>query len=122
VDEPRKQPEGASRQAVGVLIGALGGALFAARMIFNDFSTAGQVPWASALGIVLVGCVVGLLLATLLGGEERPAEEQPAPSIPPDVEEAARSHVPPPHSDPEHVKPAEEVEGLRQPEGPEERR
>ena len=90
-------------------------------MIFNDFTTAGQVPWASALGIVLAGCVVGLVLATLLGGDEQPAEDQPGPPIPPNVEEAARSHVPPPHNDPEHVKPGEDVEGLREPEGPGER-
>jgi hypothetical protein len=114
----RKQPEGASRQAVGVLIGALLGFGITARQIFSDYAESGDVPWVTCVAGTMIGAVVGLILATLLGAGQDD-EEQPAPPIPPDAEGKAPvepRNVPlePGHEGPEeHVKPAEGVEGLK---------
>lgn len=76
MDEPRKQPEGASRQAVGALIGALAGFGIAAKQIFADFGEAGQIPWVQCVTATMIGGVVGLILASMFGGGDA---ENPSP-------------------------------------------
>src|SRR5262249_12457616 len=111
----RKQPEGASRQAVGVLMGALLGFGITARQIFSDYAESGEVPWVTCVAGTMIGGVVGLILATLLGAGQDD-EGQPAPPIPPDAE--GKAPVEPGHDGPdEHVKPRESVEGVRKPDG-----
>jgi hypothetical protein len=105
MDEQHKQPEGASRQAVGALIGAVLGFGIAARKIFSDFESAGQVPWVEAVGITIAGGVVGLIVATLLVGKS-PDETPPAP---PRVEDNGEA----PADD--RVKPADGERGITTP-------
>ena len=78
MDNQRKQPEGMSRQAVCILGGALAGFALAARLIFDDYGSAGQVPWAAALGIILGGCVVGFFVGILFAGRP-PEQDRTAP-------------------------------------------
>ena len=84
MDDHRQQPEGASRQAVGALIGALIGFGIAARQIFSDYEQADQLPWVEGLGITMIGGVVGLILATLFaGGSDEQPPKPPGPPAPP---------------------------------------
>ena len=99
MDRFRKQPEGASHQAVGALMGALAGFGIAARQIFSDYGAAAQLPWVQCVGITMIGGVVGLILATMFGGGT-PAEDGTAPTIPP-ADERER-----------HMKPTDDVEKL----------
>ena len=115
----RKQPEGASRQAVGFLMGALVGFGISARQIFADFGAAGEIPWVDCVVGTMIGGVAGLVLATLLGAG-KPDEPEAAPTIPPDVEGEARARFDPAreHELDPRVKTEESVEGVRPPDNP----
>ncbi len=71
-----KQPEGASRQAIGMLAGGVVGFGIGAQSIFADFANAGAVPWATGLGYALAGCFAGLILTTLFVGETEPGNKE----------------------------------------------
>jgi hypothetical protein len=88
MSDHRQQPEGASRQAVGVLVGALIGFFISARRIFADFGQAGSFPWVESLGMTVAGAFVGLIVASLSGGGE------PPPEAPPDAEPARPEQAP----------------------------
>jgi hypothetical protein len=79
MSEPHQQPEGMSRQAVCVLIGGLAGFGLAARLLFDDYASAGILPWATALGIILGGCIVGFFVGVLFVGGEPDRGKQPPP-------------------------------------------
>jgi hypothetical protein len=84
MNEPNRQPERMSRQAVCVLIGGLLGFGLAARVMFDDYSVGGKVPWATALGFILGGCIVGFFVGVLFVGadQERRNAKQPQPPAP----------------------------------------
>jgi hypothetical protein len=82
MDEHRQQPEGASRQAVGALIGSIVGFGVAARQIFSEYEQAGQLPWVEGLAITMIGGVVGLIVATVLTRstpDDYPPKPPPSP-------------------------------------------
>jgi hypothetical protein len=113
MDGPHKQPEGASRQAVGALMGALAGFAYAAREIFSNYGQSDQLPWVQAVGSTMIGGVVGLVLATILAGGDA-EKENPAPTVSPAAEEAARAHFEPTRDETakDRVKPGERVNGV----------
>ncbi len=110
MDTYRKQPEGASHQAVGALMGALAGFGIAARQIFSDYGEAAQLPWVQCVGITMIGGVVGLFLATIFSGGV-PEENGTAPPVLPEV--PAHIDPPPTGKTEQRVKPAESVTGVR---------
>jgi len=97
MSEQRGQPEGMSRQAVCILIGALLGLFVAARLIFDDYNNAGQVPWAMALGIILGGCFVGFVVGILFAGQppEPPKPPPTPPAAPTPPSEGIQAEPPP---------------------------
>ncbi len=119
MDEQRKQPEGASHQAVGALIGALVGLGIAARQIFADYGEAAQVPWVEGIGITLGGGVAGLLLATLLGAGSQD-ETGTVPVEPAEVEDGGKNRIDPPGQDgtDSRIKPGHGINGIHRPDDP----
>jgi hypothetical protein len=94
MDGDHKQAEGASRQAVGVLAGALVGFALAIQHIFSNYKAgAGELPWVTALGIVLAGCLGGLVLSFFFGGKEK---ADPIANPPPVVENPLPPRIDPP--------------------------
>jgi hypothetical protein len=113
MEEPNKQPEGASNQAVGALIGALIGLGIAARQIFSDYGEAAQIPWVQGIGITMAGGVVGLLLATLFASGN-PEEKKP---ILPEIEDNAKARFDPPRegAPDDRIQPGHGINGVRLP-------
>jgi hypothetical protein len=106
-----QQPEGMSRQAVCILMGALAGFALAVRVILDDYGTAGKVPWATALAFILGGCVAGFVVGILFVGTGTTRGNPTPPPAPPPRPE------PPPQVAPDsRIKPAHDVEGIRAPE------
>jgi hypothetical protein len=103
MDDHRQQPEGASRQAAGALIGAIIGFGIAARQIFGAYEQAGQLPWVDGLGITMIGAVVGLILATLLASRA-PEEKEPKAAEPSKDEDTKDKRT----------EPADRVNGVQQ--------
>ena len=94
MDGDHKQSEGASRQAVGVLAGALVGFALAIQHVFSNYKAgAGDIPWVTALGIVIAGCLGGLVLSFFFGGKEK---AEAAPDPPPAVENPPPPRLTPP--------------------------
>ncbi len=92
-DDHHQQPEGASRQAIGMLAGGIVGFGVGAQSIFADFANAGPVPWATGLGYALAGCFIGLVLTVLFVGDTPPPEESLA-DVPPPIEDEIKPDHP----------------------------
>jgi hypothetical protein len=112
--EQRKHSGRASRQAVGVLMGAQVGFAIAVRQLFTDHAGVGA-PWPAGLSIMLLGCLAGLILATLVAGESTGEGMPAALSVHPDTEEAARVRFGPPRGNGPvlRAKTEDSIEGVR---------